>query len=80
MVRHVARKHGGLGIPVNGKWYAIEQYQKYLLRTTSFQLSTPNSLQMIENWRKATWSTQLMIRLRKQKEGRTGANKYEILF
>lgn len=25
MVRHVARKHGGLGIPVNGKWYAIKQ-------------------------------------------------------
>jgi hypothetical protein len=25
MVRHIARKHGGLGIPVNGKWYAIKQ-------------------------------------------------------
>lgn len=25
MVRHVARKHGGLGIPVNGKWYSIKQ-------------------------------------------------------
>jgi hypothetical protein len=25
MVRHIARKHGGVGTPVNGKSYAIKQ-------------------------------------------------------
>ena len=38
------------GIPVNARSYAIKQpVSQVFLKITSFQLSTANSLQMIEN-------------------------------
>jgi hypothetical protein len=50
MVRHIARKHGGPRYPVNARSYAIKQpVSQVFLKITSFQLSTANSLQMIEN-------------------------------